>query len=68
MTKALEVATQNPNFLSRSFSVEEMRKDVELMQMMQPILMVVNQWQDLVEDTHMQVGSESYTAALNVYT
>ena len=38
------------------------------MQMMQPILMVLNQLQDLVEDTYMQVGSESYTAALNVYT
>ena len=30
--------------------------------------MVINQWQDLVEDTYMQVGSEAYTAALNVYT
>ncbi len=68
VTKALEVATQNPDFLPRSFSVEEMRKDVELMQMLQPILMVINQLQDLVEDTYMQVGSESYTAALNVYT
>ena len=68
VTKALEVATQNPDFLPRSFSVEEMRKDVELMQMLQPILMVINQLQDLVEDTYMQVGSEAYTAALNVYT
>ena len=30
--------------------------------------MVINQWQDLVEDTYMQVGSEAYTAALGVYT
>lgn len=67
VTKALEVATQNPDFLPRSFSVEEMRKDVELMQMLQPILMVVNQLQDLVEDTYMQVGSEAYSAALTIY-
>ncbi len=67
VTKALEVATQNPDFLPRAFNVEEMRKDVELMQMLQPILMVLNQLQDLVEDTYMQVGSEAYTAALNVY-
>ena len=66
VTKALEVATQNPDFLPRSFNIEEMRKDVELMQMMQPILMVINQLQDLVEDTYMQVGSEAYTAALSV--
>jgi hypothetical protein len=44
-----------------------MRKDVELMQMLQPILMVVNQLQDLIEDTYMQVGSEAYGAALTVY-
>lgn len=68
VTKALEVATQNPDFLPRSFSVEEMRKDVELMQMLQPILMVVNQLQDLVEDTYMQVGSEAYSAALTIYS
>ena len=35
--------------------------------MLQPVLMVVNQWQDLVEDTYMQVGSEAYSAALTVY-
>ena len=38
VTKALEV-----DFLPRSFNIEEMRKDVELMQMLQPILMVLNQ-------------------------
>ena len=67
VTKTLEVATQNPDFLPRSFNVEEMRKDVELMQMLQPVLMVVNQLQDLVEDTYMQVRSEAYSAALIVY-
>ena len=67
VTKALEVATQNPDFLPRAFNIEEMRKDVELMQMLQPILMVINQLQDLIEDTYMQVGSEAYSAALNIY-
>jgi len=28
VTKALEVATQNPDFLPRSFDLEELRKDV----------------------------------------
>ena len=65
--KALDVATQNPDFLPRAFNIEEMRKDVELMQMLQPVLMVVDQLQDLVEDTYMQVGSEAYTSALTVY-
>lgn len=30
VSKALEVATQNPDFLPRSFELEEMRKDTEL--------------------------------------
>jgi hypothetical protein len=34
---------------------------------MQLIPKVVNQLQDLVEDTYMQVGSEAYSVALTVY-
>lgn len=30
VSKALEVATQNPEFLPRSFDIDEMRKDVQL--------------------------------------
>jgi len=68
VSKALEVATQNPDMLPRSFSLEEMRRDVELFEALQPILLALNQLQDLVDDTSMQVGSEAYAAALAVYT
>lgn len=67
VSTALDVATRNPDFLPRSFDVEEMRKDLELFQDLNQILMSLTQLQDMVDDTCMQVGSEAYTAALTVY-
>ena len=66
--KALEVASQNPDLLPRSFDLEEMRKDVQLFLDMQPVMMAINQLQDLIDDTTLQSGSEAYAAALTVYT
>ena len=68
VSKALEVATQNPDFLPRSFDVEELRKDVQLFEAMYPIVVALTQLQELVDDTCMAVGSEAYAAALQVYT
>lgn len=65
--KALEVATQNPDFLPRSFDLEEMRKDVQLFEAMYAIVVAVTQLHELLNDTHMTVGSEAYSAALQVY-
>lgn len=67
VSTALDVATRNPDFLPRSFDVEEMRKDLELFQDLNTILMSITQFQDMVDDTCMLVGSEAYTAALTVY-
>ncbi len=67
VTKSLEVATQNPEFLPRSFDIEEMRKDVELFEALYPLLMSLTQIQELVDDTCLAVGSEAYAAALQVY-
>jgi hypothetical protein len=65
--KALEVATQNPDFLPRSFNLEEMRKDVQLFEALYAIVVAVTQLQELLNDTYMTVGSEAYSAALQVY-
>jgi hypothetical protein len=65
--KALELAEQNEDILPRSFDVAEMRKDVDLLDALQPILNALSQLSELVEDTHIAVGSEAYTAALLVY-
>ncbi len=67
VSKALEVATQNPDFLPRSFDLDEMRRDVELFESLYPILLSVTQLQELVDDTCMAVGCDAYAAALTVY-
>ena len=68
VSKALEVATQNPEFLPRSFDIEEMRRDVQLFEGMYPIVMAMMQLQELLDDTYIALGSEAYAAALTVYT
>jgi hypothetical protein len=67
VSKALEVATQNPNFLPRSFDIEEMRRDLALYEALYPVLLSLTQLQELVDDTCMASGSEAYAAALAVY-
>jgi hypothetical protein len=67
VTKALEVAMQNPDFLPRSFNVDEMKKDVELLQALVPIMVALDPLYDLINDTYMLVGSEAYAAGLEVY-
>ena len=67
VSKALEVATQNQDFLPRSFDLEEMRRDVEMFEALYPLLLALNQVQELMDDTYVAVGSEAYAAALLVY-
>jgi hypothetical protein len=67
VSKALEVAPQNPDFLPRSFDLDEMRKDVLLFEQLYPLLLSLNQLQELLEDTYVAVGSEAYSSALMVY-
>jgi hypothetical protein len=67
VSRALDVATQNPDFLPRSFDLAEMRRDVELFEAMHPVMLAVKQLNELVDDTYMAVGSEAYSAALSVY-
>ncbi len=67
VTKALEVGTQNPDFLPRSFNLDEMRRDIELFEALYPILLSLTQLQELVDDTAVAVGSEAYAAGLMVY-
>ncbi|HEX7314955.1 MAG TPA: hypothetical protein VF297_13590 [Pyrinomonadaceae bacterium] len=67
VTQALELAEQNPDILPRSFDVEEMRKDVELLGALLPIVTAYGQLNELLDDTYTAVGSEAYAAALLVY-
>jgi hypothetical protein len=67
VSQALEVAKQNPDILPRSFDIEEMQRDVDLFNALQPVSIAVSQLQELIEDTYLLVGSEAYIAALLVY-
>ncbi|MGC1376982.1 MAG: hypothetical protein WA821_12195 [Anaerolineales bacterium] len=67
VSMAAEVATQNPDFLPRSFDVDEMRRRVALFEALQPIALRLTRLQELVDDTQLAAGSEAYTAALTVY-
>ncbi|HHP7246156.1 MAG TPA: hypothetical protein ACFE0H_15870 [Elainellaceae cyanobacterium] len=65
--KALDIATQTPDFLPRSFDIDEMRRDLQLFETLQPILLALVQLHELIEDTAVAAGSEAYVAALEVY-
>ncbi|MDT7807489.1 MAG: hypothetical protein QOJ70_1302 [Acidobacteriota bacterium] len=67
VSKALAVAQHNSNFLPRSFSVEEMERDVALAEALMPIMVSLTRLQEQVLDTYTEVGSEAYSAALVVY-
>lgn len=67
VSKAVEIASQNPDFLPRSFEIDEMRHDMELYEALQPIAFALTQLQELVDDTQIAAGSEAYVAALTVY-
>jgi len=64
---SLALASQNAEFLPRSFDVSEMRRDVELYEQLAAILIPLSQLQELMDDTLMELGSEAYAAALVVY-
>ena len=68
ISKAMEVATHNPGILPGVFDLPEMRKDVELTNALQPIIMALSQLQGMMDDTMRVATSEAYTAALNVYS
>jgi len=64
---SLQLATQNPGFLPRDFSIEEMQKDYDLFKSLNPIRQALSKLAEEVDDTLMAVGSEAYVAALLVY-
>ncbi len=66
VTKALEVATQNPEFLPRSFDLEEMRRDLGIFEDLYPVLLSLTQLQELVDDTCIAAGSEAYPSFVRV--
>lgn len=65
--RAHNLAVRNPDFLPRTFSVEEMTRDVELFQDMHPLVQAVKQMYERIEDTYKAVGADAFSEALAVY-
>lgn len=65
--QGLATATQNEGILPRSFDLDEYRRDVELVRLLEPIHLALRQLAELVEDTFLAVGSDAYSATLVVY-
>ncbi len=68
VTKALNIAAQNPAILPASFKLEKMRSDWQLFHTLEPIRLAIGQLHNLVEDTTMATGSDAFAAARSVYT
>lgn len=65
--KALEIATQMPDFLPQSFDLDEMRQDFQLFENLQPVLLALTHLHEMVDDTAVTAGNEAYAAALEVH-
>ena len=64
---ALNAATAHPEVMPGTFSLDEMRTDVALIDALQPIEQELSELLSLIDDTLLEARSEAYTAALVVY-
>jgi hypothetical protein len=65
--KALELATQNSDFLPRSFQLDQMQQNLQFWEQMNGVMLALNQLQELMDDTYVAIGSKAYTDALTIY-
>lgn len=65
--KAKDLAQRDDSFLPRSFSVEEMQRDLQAYQQLEEIRQHLQALLSKVTDTQSVAGSEAYSAALVVY-
>jgi len=67
VVKALAIAEGHPEILPASFSLDEVRADVELVESLYPLRNAVEALFGKIDDTYFAAGSEAYAAALLVY-
>jgi hypothetical protein len=65
--KAVEVGAKIENHLPRSFSINEMRRDVALSDQLFPVVLSLSQLAEKLSDTHAVASSEAYASALLIY-
>lgn len=67
VSKALEIAANNPQFVPPYVDVAAMRKDYDLALQLQAIEMQLASLHEKVADTNLAAGSEAYVMALTLY-
>jgi hypothetical protein len=67
VSKASELIRQNPDFLPRYMNAEQMSQTAALWAQMEGFLFAINQLQELMEDTHVALGSQVYRDSLKIY-
>lgn len=64
---SLTLGEQDDSFLPRSFDITKMRKDVNLLQQLPPLITAVEHFLELLKDTRIIVESDAFAAALEIY-
>ena len=67
VSKALEIATNNPQFVPPYVNVPAMKKDYDLAVRLQGIEMQLASLCEKVSDTNLAVGSEAFVTGLTLY-
>lgn len=65
--QTLGLAEEVPDMLPRSFSVENFRRDVELLDALRGVLLEVSALYEVLDDTAFALANEVYTSACAVY-
>ena len=65
--KAVDVAGQNTSVLPASCDLSKMRNDAQVFEGFFKIQLVINRLQKQVNDTTLEIGTQAYTAARDVY-
>jgi hypothetical protein len=67
VSKALEIASNNPQFLPPYVNLPALKVDYELAVRLQEIEIQLASLLEKVADTHLAAGSEAYVASLTIY-
>jgi hypothetical protein len=67
VSKALELALHDQDFLPRSFDVNQMQGNMRLWEDLGALLFMLNQLHELMDDTHFALGSGLFSNALMIY-
>jgi hypothetical protein len=67
LTKAVDVATQNPGVIPGSHSLEDVRNTARLFQGMSAIRLALEQLYRQVHDTTIKISNDAYTVARAIY-